>query len=80
MTKNEISELSFEQAMAKMDEVVAELELGDLPLEKSIELFQLGMLISQVCSEKLEQAESKIHTLIATNEGFELKELKTDDE
>lgn len=78
MNKKEIEQLSFEQAMEKMDQVVGQLESGDLPLEKSIELFQLGMVISHVCSEKLEKVENKIQTLIENKDGFELQDIKID--
>lgn len=56
--------LSFEQAMEQLERVVAELESGDVPLEKAIELFQDGMKLSQLCSQKLEQVERKIEMLI----------------
>jgi exodeoxyribonuclease VII small subunit len=59
--------LSFEQAMEKLEQIVARLENGDVPLEKAIELFQEGMLLSQLCSQKLEQVERKIEMLVEEN-------------
>ena len=57
-------EVSFEAAMERLDKIVAELESGDVPLEKAIDLFQEGMKLSKLCGEKLEQAERKIEMLV----------------
>lgn len=58
------AELNFEQAMDRLEAIVAELERGDVPLEKSIDLFQQGMKLSQLCGQKLEQVERKIETIV----------------
>ncbi len=58
------TELNFEQAMDRLEAIVAELERGDVPLEKSIDLFQQGMRLSQLCGQKLEQVERKIETIV----------------
>lgn len=58
------AELNFEQAMDRLEAIVAELERGDVPLEKSIDLFQQGMQLSQLCGQKLEQVERKIETIV----------------
>ena len=60
-------ELSFEQAMEKLEKIVGQLEGGDVPLEKAIELFQQGMELAQVCGGKLEQFERKIEILVEEN-------------
>lgn len=67
------SELTFEQAMERLDTIVTELENGDVPLEAAIELFQEGMKLSQLCGNKLEQVERKIEVLIETEQGFQKK-------
>ncbi|OAB32725.1 exodeoxyribonuclease VII small subunit [Paenibacillus macquariensis subsp. defensor] len=59
-----VTELNFEQAMSQLEEIVDELEHGDVPLEKAIELFQKGMGLSQLCSQKLEQVERKIEMIV----------------
>lgn len=66
-------ELSFEQAMEKLEAVVAQLESGDVPLEKAIELFQQGMELSRLCGGKLEQIERKIEVLLEENGSFAKK-------
>lgn len=67
------NELSFEQAMERLDLIVAKLENGDVPLETAIELFQEGMKLSQLCGGKLEQVEQKIELLIESEQGFQKK-------
>lgn len=62
MTKE--AELDFEGAMDRLEEIVRELEHGDVPLEKAIDLFQQGMKLSQLCGSKLEQVERKIEMIV----------------
>lgn len=56
--------LNFEEAMDKLEQIVAQLENGDVPLEQAIDLFQEGMKLSGLCSQKLEQVERKIEVLM----------------
>lgn len=56
--------VSFEEAMKQLEEIVSQLEHGDVPLEKAIDLFQQGMKLSQLCSQKLEQVERKIEMIV----------------
>jgi len=62
-------EASFEQALAGLEEIVQRLEDGDLPLEESLELFEKGVLLTRVCSERLEAAEKKIEVLMRDEGG-----------
>lgn len=66
MAKQEVT-LSFEEAINKLEQIVAMLENGDVPLEQAIELFQEGMKLSHLCGQKLEQVERKIEMLIEEN-------------
>ncbi|MED5017575.1 exodeoxyribonuclease VII small subunit [Paenibacillus chibensis] len=66
MTDKE-NELKFEDAMIQLEDIVGELEHGDVPLEKAIELFQEGMKLSQLCSQKLEQVERRIEMIVEEN-------------
>ncbi|ASA23119.1 exodeoxyribonuclease VII small subunit [Paenibacillus donghaensis] len=65
------AELDFEQAMEQLEEIVRELEHGDVPLEKAIDLFQQGMKLSQLCGGRLAQVEQKIEMI--TLEDGELR-------
>jgi len=56
--------LPFETCLDELEKVVKELEAGDLPLERSIELFEKGMGLSDTCRKQLEEAETRVETLI----------------
>jgi len=55
---------SFEQCVARLEEIVAQLERTDLSLEASIALFEEGMALSQTCRQQLDAAEAKVEQLI----------------
>jgi exodeoxyribonuclease VII small subunit len=60
----------FEAAIAELESIVTKLEEGDLPLEKSLELYERGVQLSRFCHGRLEDAERRIEIL---NERGELK-------
>jgi exodeoxyribonuclease VII small subunit len=53
----------FESAIAELDTIARKLEEGDLPLEKSLELYERGVQLSRFCHAKLEAAERRIEIL-----------------
>ena len=55
---------SFETSLDELERVVKELEAGDLSLERSIELFERGMGLSDACRKQLEEAETRVEVLI----------------
>ncbi|MBI3665891.1 MAG: exodeoxyribonuclease VII small subunit [Acidobacteria bacterium] len=55
---------SFEAALVELEKIVKELENGDLPLEKSLELFEKGMELSASCRKQLSAAESRVEILL----------------
>lgn len=55
--------VAFEEAMAKLENIVVSLEKGDVPLDKSLELFEEGVSLVKLCTEKLEAAEKKVRVL-----------------
>ena len=55
---------SFEACLDELEKVVKELEAGDLPLERSLELFERGMELSGACRRQLEEAETRVEILI----------------
>ncbi|WP_059052374.1 exodeoxyribonuclease VII small subunit [Paenibacillus senegalimassiliensis] len=57
-------EVNFEEAMQQLENIVSELERGDVPLEKAIDLFQQGMQLSQLCGQKLAEVERKIEMIV----------------
>ena len=67
MAENETGEKpveSFESCLDQWEKVVKELEAGDLPLERSLELFEKGMDLSETCRKQLEEAETRVEMLI----------------
>lgn len=55
----------FERALSRLEEVVARLEKGDLPLEESLAAFEEGMTLSRHCQQRLDAAEQRIEELVA---------------
>ena len=55
---------TFEVSLDALEKVVKELEAGDLPLERSLELFEKGMALSEICRKQLENAETRVEMLI----------------
>jgi exodeoxyribonuclease VII small subunit len=54
---------TFEAALAELENLVARMESGDLPLEESLTAYQRGVLLRQFCDEKLKDAEQRISVL-----------------
>ena len=70
-----MSELKFEKAMARLENIVEELERGDLDIDKSLEIFEEGIKMSRLCSKKLNEAEAKIEKLSKGKKGDLITEL-----
>ncbi len=60
---------TFEQSMKKLEQIVQELESGDLPLEEAMQKFEEGIKLSRLCSEKLDETEKKITLLMQDKKG-----------
>ncbi len=56
-------ELSFEEALSRLDQIVRALESGQSKLEDSLSLYEEGIRLSRLCNEKLDGAEQKINML-----------------
>ena len=59
---------TFEQSMKQLEQIVQELESGDLPLEKAIKKFEAGIQLTKFCARKLDETEKKI-TLLSEDEN-----------
>ena len=68
MTDKPVADLSFEEAMAALEQVVNQLERGDVALEASIALYERGAALKAHCADKLQAAEAKVE-LIRAQEG-----------
>jgi exodeoxyribonuclease VII small subunit len=60
---------TFEQSIKQLEQIVSELESGELPLELAIKKFEEGMELSRFCSQKLEETERKITLLMQDGAG-----------
>ncbi len=65
----EIADLSFEEAMASLEQVVAKLESGNAPLEQSIDLYTQGTKLKAHCETKLKDAQAKIEKITLDEAG-----------
>lgn len=82
MNQKELKELKFEEAMQQLEQIVAQLEQGDVPLEEALNQFQRGVQLSKLCKDKLENAEKTL-TKIVDEKGEEVlfaNELESADE
>jgi exodeoxyribonuclease VII small subunit len=55
--------LSFEAGLQQLEAIVKEMESGDLPLERALDLFERGMKLSETCRKQLEEAETRVEIL-----------------
>jgi exodeoxyribonuclease VII small subunit len=63
--------LSFEQALQRLEQVVKELETGDLSLDTALALFQEGVGLARQCGIQLDEAEAKIEKLLEAGRTVE---------
>jgi exodeoxyribonuclease VII small subunit len=64
-----MTQKTFEQSIKQLEQIVQELESGDLPLEKAIKKFEEGIQLSKFCSRKLDETEKKITILLKDSAG-----------
>ncbi|KGP70982.1 exodeoxyribonuclease VII small subunit [Pontibacillus yanchengensis] len=67
----QVEEVSFEDAMKKLEDIVEKLEEGDVPLEKAITYYQEGMKLSKVCNDKLVNVEKQMQEIMNEQGEFE---------
>ena len=70
-----MAEIKFEKAMERLEQIVDELEKGDLDIDKSLQIFEEGIKMSRTCSKKLSDAEAKIEKLTRKQKGELITEL-----
>jgi|YelNatPaOPRAMG01_1025707.scaffolds.fasta_scaffold50473_2 exodeoxyribonuclease VII small subunit len=69
----------FEDAFRKLEEIVRQLEAGDITLEEALKSFEEGVRLIRVCSAKLEEAQRRVEILLGTEEGLEVKRFEGND-
>ena len=69
---------SFEAGLQELELIVKELESGDLPLERALELFEKGMRLSETCRKQLEEAETRIEILVRKGDKIQPEPFRPD--
>ena len=71
----------FEKALKRLEEIVNQLEAGELSLDESLKIFQEGIELSRFCTKKLQETESKVKKLIKDSSGkLKLEDLEIEEE
>ncbi|MFQ6546801.1 exodeoxyribonuclease VII small subunit [Aestuariibius sp. 2305UL40-4] len=69
MSDQNVEEMTFEEAMRALEEVVGKLERGDVPLNDSIALYERGAALKARCEAKLKEAEEKVAKITLNDAG-----------
>jgi len=65
----ELKVKDFESALKSLEDIVVQLEAGDLTLDRALELFEEGIRVSRFCGSKLDEAERKVEVLMKAADG-----------
>jgi len=68
-TDNDTENLNFEDALKRLEDIVRKLESGDVPLDKSIDLYSQGEKLRGLCQQRLETAQAKIEKITLDRDG-----------
>lgn len=74
--KSKSDELSFEEAITRLEEVVAKMENGELSLADSLTEFERGVFLSKTCMQLLEQAEERVRLVCQEHDNFLIKDFE----
>ena len=72
--------VSFETGLAELEAIVKEMESGELPLERALELFEKGMQVSETCRKQLAEAETRVEMLVRRGQGVVAEPFPTETE
>jgi exodeoxyribonuclease VII small subunit len=70
-----MTDIKFEDALQRLEQIVDQLEAGDLPLEDSLKVFEEGVALARRCAKYLEEAEKRIELLTKDESGLLKTEL-----
>jgi exodeoxyribonuclease VII small subunit len=65
----DVASLTFEQALAELEKIVSELESGQAPLERSIEMYERGAALKAHCEKRLEAARLRVEKIVVGPQG-----------
>lgn len=69
---------SFEAGLQELEQIVKEMESGELPLERALELFEKGMKVSENCRKQLEEAETRVEILLRKGDKVQPEPFRPD--
>ena len=69
MNQAELKEKSFEEAIARLEQIIEFLEKGELTLEENLKLFEEGISLARHCRSQLDEAQGKVEILLGVEEG-----------
>jgi exodeoxyribonuclease VII small subunit len=69
VSEKDFSQLSFEQALIALEEVVQQLESGSVPLDQSITLYERGEKLRKLCQARLDDAQARIEKIVTDANG-----------
>ena len=72
--------INLEKALTDLEEIVEELESGDLPLEKAMKKFEEGIKLTRNCQAALKEAEQKVEILLKSAGGEDLEDFEVDED
>ncbi len=72
--------INLEKALSDLEDLVDELESGDLPLEKAMKKFEEGIKLTRLCQSALKEAEQKVEILLKSAGNEDLEEFDADDD
>lgn len=72
--------INLEKSLSDLEELVEELESGDLPLDKAMKKFEEGIKLTRGCQTALKEAEQKVEILLKSAGGEALEEFEIDDD
>jgi exodeoxyribonuclease VII small subunit len=75
---DEVKLASFEAGLLELEQIVKEMESGELPLERALALFEKGMKLSETCRKQLEEAETRIEIIIRKGDKVQVEPFGSD--
>ena len=75
-----MTDLKFEECLARLEQIVSALEAGNLPLDESLRVFEEGISLSRHCAHYLEEAERRIEILAKDESGASTRPFRMEDE
>lgn len=80
MSHENDSGFDFERSLKELEELVARMERGDLPLEESLQSFERGIELTRACQKALQEAEQKVEILLNRDDHSEAMPFETTDD